>query len=116
MKNTKGVDGVFTQMERIASKKITKQIIIKANFDNRGNVVDFAVERQMSDDEFVLLLSTMYGRSIKFSELFNATNKAISVIKASEKIRSQYMNMMKNIAIVDIDSGEILEEIPQGVR
>lgn len=93
-----------------------KKLIIEAQFDATGKVLNFSVSREMTDDEFVLLFATIYGRSLKFAELFTAVNKSLHTIAAENKVREEYYNMLRNISIVDTDTGEVLQEIPAGVR
>lgn len=93
-----------------------KKLIIEAQFDDKGKVLNFCVSREMTDDEFVLLFATIYGRSLKFAELFTAVNKSLHTIAAENKVREEYYNVLRNISIVDTDTGEVLQEIPAGVR
>lgn len=93
-----------------------KKLIIDAEFDATGKVLNFSVSREMTDDEFVLLFATIYGRSLKFAELFTAVNKSLQTIAAEKKVRDEYYNMLRNISIIDTDTGEVLQEIPAGVR
>lgn len=93
-----------------------KKLIIEAQFDATGKVLNFSVSREMTDDEFVLLFATIYGRSLKFASLFTAVNKSLHTIAAEKKVRDEYYNMLRNISIIDTDTGEVLQEIPAGVR
>lgn len=95
---------------------VRKKVIIAAVFNDDGTVSDFGVNREMTDDEFVLLFATLYGKSAKFAQLFNAVNKSLATLKAESKVREQYMNMLRNVSIIDTDTGEVLQEIPAGVE
>lgn len=98
------------------SAVVKKRLIIEADFNPDKTINNFSVSREMTDDEFVLLFATIYGRSLKFAELFTAVNKALHTIAAEKKVRDEYYNMLRNISIIDTDTGEVLEEIPAGVK